>query len=156
MGCASGGIKSAAGFHQGNSARSRTIGFEAEMSPTLKSASSGTNMIPAVLIETTTDQIVRRLTPRECERAQGFPDDWTLVPTKDDELMADTNRYQMIGNSITVPVLAYIGERIMAADCGRLKEVNRRGRTRFSGGYPDAAKKQTLSDGKFLSRTVKA
>ncbi|MEO1024356.1 MAG: DNA cytosine methyltransferase [Pseudomonadota bacterium] len=154
--CSSTGIKSAAGFHQGNSSRSRTIGFQTEMAPTLKSASSGTNMTPAVLIKTTAGQIVRKLTPRECERAQGFPDDWTLVPTQNDELMADTNRYQMIGNSITVPVLAYIGERIMAADCGRLKEVNRRGRTRFSCGYPDAAKKQTLSDGKFLSRTVKA
>lgn len=57
---------------------------------------------------------VRRLTPRECERLQGFPDDWTKVPYKgkpEDEC-PDTPRYKAIGNSMAVPVMRWIGERI--------------------------------------------
>jgi len=54
---------------------------------------------------------VRRLTPRECERLQGFPDDFTLVPRKG-KPMADGPRYKMLGNSMAVPVLAWIGRRI--------------------------------------------
>lgn len=37
---------------------------------------------------------------------------------------------------MTVPVMAFLGERLMASDCGRLAELNRRGRTRFVAGYP--------------------
>ncbi|WLA02787.1 DNA cytosine methyltransferase [Xanthomonas translucens] len=82
---------------------------------------------------------VRRLTPRECERLQGAPDDWTLVPlpgrhearkvTKDRPaarwrqeedgtwslLMADGPRYKMLGNSFAAPVIRWIGERIERA-----------------------------------------
>jgi DNA (cytosine-5)-methyltransferase 1 len=58
---------------------------------------------------------VRRLTPRECERLQGFPDDWTLV-THRGKLAADSPRYKAIGNSIAVPVLRWIGERIAAVE----------------------------------------
>ncbi|KWV17156.1 DNA cytosine methyltransferase [Xanthomonas translucens] len=82
---------------------------------------------------------VRRLTPRECERLQGAPDDWTLVPlpgrhearkvTKDRPaarwrqehdgawslLMADGPRYKMLGNSFAVPVIQWIGQRIERA-----------------------------------------
>lgn len=56
----------------------------------------------------------RRLTPRECERLQGFPDDWTLVPYrgKPAEKCPDTPRYKAIGNSMAVPVMRWIGERI--------------------------------------------
>ena len=58
--------------------------------------------------------IVRRLTPRECERLQGFPDDWTRVPYrgKQAEECPDTPRYKAIGNSMAVPVMRWIGERI--------------------------------------------
>ena len=55
---------------------------------------------------------VRRLTPRECERLQGFPDDWTLVPHRN-KLAADGPRYKAIGNSMAVPVMRWIGERIL-------------------------------------------
>jgi DNA (cytosine-5)-methyltransferase 1 len=55
--------------------------------------------------------MVRRLTPRECERLQGFPDDFTLVPYRK-RMMADGPRYKMIGNSQAVPVIRWIGERI--------------------------------------------
>jgi len=48
---------------------------------------------------------VRRLTPRECERLQGFPDDWTAG-------FADSNRYRMLGNAVAVPVVRWIMERL--------------------------------------------
>ena len=54
---------------------------------------------------------VRRLTPRECERLQGFPDDYTLVPHRN-KPMADGPRYKALGNSMAVPVMRWIGERI--------------------------------------------
>jgi DNA (cytosine-5)-methyltransferase 1 len=54
---------------------------------------------------------VRRLTPRECERLQGFPDDWTLI-TYRGKPAADGPRYKAIGNSWAVPVARWIGERI--------------------------------------------
>lgn len=57
---------------------------------------------------------VRRLMPVECERLQGFPDDWTLVPYrgKPAEECPDTPRYRAIGNSMAVPVMRWIGKRI--------------------------------------------
>jgi DNA (cytosine-5)-methyltransferase 1 len=54
---------------------------------------------------------VRRLTPRECERLQGFPDDHTLVPHRG-KPAADGPRYKSLGNSWAVPVVAWIGKRI--------------------------------------------
>jgi DNA (cytosine-5)-methyltransferase 1 len=54
---------------------------------------------------------VRRLTPLECERLQGFPDYYTLIPGA-----SDTARYQAIGNSMAVPVMHWIGKRIDAVD----------------------------------------
>lgn len=58
---------------------------------------------------------VRRLTPRECERLQGAPDDWTLV-TYRGKPMADGPRYKMIGNSWAVPCVRWIGNRIAHVD----------------------------------------
>ena len=57
---------------------------------------------------------VRRLTPRECERLQGFPDDWTLIPwrKKPASECPDGSRYKAIGNSWAVPVVSWIGSRI--------------------------------------------
>jgi len=56
---------------------------------------------------------VRRLTPRkrECEKLQGFQDDHTLVPYRG-KSAADGPRYKALGNSMAVPVMAWIGERI--------------------------------------------
>ena len=54
---------------------------------------------------------VRRLTPRECERLQGFPDDYTLVPHRN-KPAADGPRYKALGNSMAVPVMSWIGRRI--------------------------------------------
>jgi len=55
--------------------------------------------------------VVRRLTPRECERLQGLPDDWTLVPYRG-KPAADAPRYKAIGNGMAMPVLRWIGQRI--------------------------------------------
>jgi DNA (cytosine-5)-methyltransferase 1 len=51
---------------------------------------------------------IRRLTPVECERLQGFPDNWTLAKNN-----SDTQRYKMIGNAVTVDVVKAVGERII-------------------------------------------
>jgi DNA (cytosine-5)-methyltransferase 1 len=55
---------------------------------------------------------IRRLTPRECERLQGFPDDYTLIPFKG-KMASDAPRYKALGNSWPVPVVQWIGRRIM-------------------------------------------
>lgn len=54
-----------------------------------------------------TGYIVRRLTPTECERLQGFPDGWTAVGA-DGEPISDTRRYQMLGNSVAVPCVEFV------------------------------------------------
>ena len=56
---------------------------------------------------------VRRLTPLECERLQGFPDGWTDVP-HNGKPASDSARYKALGNSMAVPVMRWIGERIAA------------------------------------------
>lgn len=58
---------------------------------------------------------VRRLTPVECERLQGFPDDWTKF-ADDGRQISDSKRYQMLGNSIAVPCVAYIMQGICDAE----------------------------------------
>jgi DNA (cytosine-5)-methyltransferase 1 len=52
---------------------------------------------------------VRRLTPVECERLQGFPDNWT-------DGQADSARYKQMGNAVAVPVVEWIMRRLVAAD----------------------------------------
>lgn len=78
------------------------IGNDGEPSFTLQAAHSH------AVISTSA---VRRLTPRECERLQGFPDDYTLVPHRK-KPAADGPRYKALGNSMAVPVMRWIGERI--------------------------------------------
>ena len=61
---------------------------------------------------------VRRLTPRECERLMGFPDDWTLIPwrKKPAEQCPDGPRYKAIGNSMAVTCMRWIGRRLLAVN----------------------------------------
>jgi DNA (cytosine-5)-methyltransferase 1 len=71
---------------------------------------------------------VRRLTPRECERLQGFPDDYTLIPFRG-KPASDGPRYKALGNSMAVPVMAWIGKRIeqveaLIAELDAVKGVN--------------------------------
>lgn len=100
-------------FKAGQGAKAGGIGYAEEQSPTLTSASSGTNLAPAVMHGVA----VRRLTPIECERLQGFPDNHTLIGWrgKDADECPDGPRYKAIGNSMAVPVMRWIGERIAAA-----------------------------------------
>ena len=55
---------------------------------------------------------VRRLTPVECERLQGFPDNYTNIPWRKKPESPDGPRYKALGNSMAVPVMAWIGKRI--------------------------------------------
>ena len=61
---------------------------------------------------------VRRLTPIECERLQGFPDNYTQIPWRNKDAVdcPDGPRYKAMGNSMAVPVMRWIGERIKRAD----------------------------------------
>lgn len=116
-------------YHQGSGAGG--IGYEEEVSPTCTADWHN----PAILTEpiamadlnanTQTlfadegeTMIVRRLTPLECERLQGFPDNHTRIPYrgKPAEECPDGPRYKAIGNSMAVPVMRWIGERIAMAD----------------------------------------
>jgi site-specific DNA-cytosine methylase len=65
----------------------------------------------------TGDMRVRRLTPMECERLQGFPDNYTNIPNA-----PDTGRYKALGNSMAVPVMRWIGERIEAQNLRNLQK----------------------------------
>lgn len=60
------------------------------------------------------DNKLRRMTPLECERLMGFPDDYTLV---DD--ISVTSRYKMLGNSWAVPVITWIGKRLVNVDSSK-------------------------------------
>jgi DNA (cytosine-5)-methyltransferase 1 len=71
-----------------------------EISPTIGSSPGGMGMINR--------SVVRRLTPVECERLQGFPDQWT-------EGQADSHRYKQLGNAVAVPVVQWIIERFIQA-----------------------------------------
>jgi len=82
---------------------------EPDVAPAVKGGGGGSSK-PHVFA----GSAVRRLTPRECERLQGFPDDYTRIPwgNKTEENCPDGPRYRVIGNSIAVPVLGWIGKRI--------------------------------------------
>ena len=59
----------------------------------------------------TNNQRIRRLTPVECERLQGFPDNWTKYGVDGKEI-SDTQRYKMCGNAVTVDVIEYIAKNL--------------------------------------------
>ena len=84
--------------------------IQEDMSATLTAAQTQT-LFPG-------DGTVRRLTPTECERLQGFPDGWTDVPYRGREHAPDSPRYKALGNSMAVPVMAWIGRRIQQAEEG--------------------------------------
>ncbi len=84
-------------------------GQPSEIAPALSSEGHGDSH-PCVI-----SRGVRRLTPREAERLQGFPDDYTAIKYKG-KPAADGPRYCAIGNSMAVPVMKWIGERIKLVD----------------------------------------
>lgn len=169
-----------AGFKAGNGAKANGIGYAEECAPTLGAVSSGTNQVPAVLLDMShandvirecgeiapslqarmgtggnqvpltyqmqgfgdyregdtassckqrdckdsTDlivkhMVVRRLTPMECERLQGYPDGWTDIGEWRDSKGklhkdADSPRYKACGNSIALPFWSFLAKRISA------------------------------------------
>ena len=74
------------------------------ISPTLRTKAS------TDISGTPTINKMRRLTPIECERLQGFPDNWTQYGTEGP--ISDTQRYKMCGNAVTVDVVNAVGKRI--------------------------------------------
>lgn len=67
--------------------------------------------------------MVRRLTPLECERLQGFPDGWTAVPDAKGKPAADGPRYRALGNAIAVPVFAWVLGNIAAYEAAIIERV---------------------------------
>ena len=96
----------------------RTGILTGDLSGTLQTRSESLNFTNPVLTPQGTDYTVRRLTPLECERLQGFPGDWTRIPWKGKpaEECPDTLRYRCCGNSMAVPVMRWLGERIQMVD----------------------------------------
>jgi DNA (cytosine-5)-methyltransferase 1 len=62
-----------------------------------------------------TSAMVRRLTPVECERLQGFPDDWTRW-LDDGTGQSDSARYRQCGNAVAVPVVEWVARRLVAVE----------------------------------------
>lgn len=84
-----------------------------ETAPVLRSgAHDGSHQNGGVMPAITTPIGVRRLMPVECERLQGFEDDFTLVPNSRGKPMADGPRYKMLGNSKAVPCIGWVLERV--------------------------------------------
>jgi DNA (cytosine-5)-methyltransferase 1 len=76
-----------------------------EKNQTLSSAASDASHYGGIL--DTEKMTIRRLTPKECERLQGFPDDWTAG-------QPDSARYKQMGNAVAVPVVSWIIEKMVA------------------------------------------
>lgn len=94
-----------------NGAKARSDALSEDISPTLGSNGGG-NTVPKIAIPMT----VRRLTPVECERLQGFPDGWTEIGTPK-KPTADTHRYKQLGNAVTVNVAEWIARRAHKCLC---------------------------------------
>ena len=111
---ANGGVMPAVAFNL----RGREGGAMPELSDvaSLRAASGGSSRSYVA------GMTVRRLTPRECERLQGFPDDYTLIPYRG-KPAADGPRYKALGNSMAVPVMRWIGRRMQMVDELRARQM---------------------------------
>jgi DNA (cytosine-5)-methyltransferase 1 len=101
------------GFYPTN--RQPEFGNYENVSPAVKVGSGGSAGNPPGVCSA---MRVRRLTPIECERLQGFPDGYTQIPwrNKPADQCPDGNRYKALGNSMAVPVMRWIGARIAQVD----------------------------------------
>lgn len=90
------------------------LAFPTELSATQHASTK--DLSPALSVKHTTSaaigMAVRRLTPTECERLQGFQDGYTNIPWRKAIDSPDGPRYKALGNSMAVPVMKWIGERI--------------------------------------------
>ncbi len=98
-------------FFAGQGAKAGSIAYSEDVAPTLKASDSGTNRTPSAHV----GMLVRRLTPEECEALQGFPRRHTAIPwrKKSADQCPDGPRYKALGNSWAVPVVRWIGRRIV-------------------------------------------
>lgn len=89
-----------------NRSQSQRLYDPAGISPTISTggATTGGAEVPKIQLESR----IRRLTPIEFERLQGFPDNWTAG--------SDTQRYKQCGNAVTVPVVRYVAKRTLALE----------------------------------------
>lgn len=87
------------------------FGWQASESQSMNPAQESPALDKSKTVAIACADSVRRLTPRECERLQGFPDDYTLIDYRG-KPAADGPRYKALGNSMAVPVMRWIGERI--------------------------------------------
>jgi len=104
-------VMQAAGFLPTQGSAAKGIGYEIEQAPTLRAGCDNYGLHHPPMA-------IRRLTPKECERLQGFPDDWTKIPyrNKSADQCPDGPRYKACGNSMAVPVMRWIGKRIQLID----------------------------------------
>jgi len=86
---------------------------DGDVAATLTQACGGTNTSGPKLMQ---NMAVRRLTPIECERLQGFPDNHTNIPWRKKEESPDGPRYKAMGNSMAVPVMHWIGQQIQQVE----------------------------------------
>jgi len=98
-------------FSAGQSEGAGTLGYREEQAPTLRGGASGTNQVPAMM----QGMAVRRLTPTECSRLQGFPDDYLDITFRG-KPAADGPKYKSLGNSFAVPVVRWIATRLKLVD----------------------------------------
>ena len=100
-------------FMGGQGAKAGGIGYSETVSPTLKAAPSGSNTVPdiAYWLKKAWRYFVRRLTPLECCRLQGFPDWW-----EDGVDGSDSARYKMWGNGMALPCVLYVMEGFVAEE----------------------------------------
>jgi DNA (cytosine-5)-methyltransferase 1 len=104
------GVHGVAAFQQNTRDEVRYIGGDGKIAGAL-AASAGMKQTNYIQIANH-NMAVRRLTPTECERLQGFPDGYTNIKDK----CPDGPRYKALGNSMAVPVMKWIGERIKTVD----------------------------------------
>ena len=106
-------------FQQNQRDEGRYIGEDGNISGALSSDSGAkqTNYVHE-------NSVIRRLTPVECERLQGFPDNYTQIPWKGKvkEDCPDSHRYKALGNAMAVPVIQFLGKNIV--DYERSRKVN--------------------------------
>lgn len=89
--------------HHAVFSRQRVDKFQLDEVASTQSARQRKDATDLVLCPAEPPQLIRRLTPLECERLQGFPDGWTNIPEA-----ADSARYKALGNSVAIPCVEYI------------------------------------------------
>lgn len=88
------------------------VASETDLAGTIRTRAPGSIENSSTTVALEPNLTVRRLTPRECERLQGFPDDFTLIPYRHGKPAADGPRYKALGNSMAVPVVGWVLSRI--------------------------------------------